>query len=158
MLGLTGRLPHLIQYYGRRLAERAFKEQRGSLGLDDVEAIHLDYETAQYFVGPLVELHEPEARVLALALLKADVRHLTISVIQRVAAEAGLHLPRARLFGICNDLVINSILVWDKGTFQIANDALVHYARELGFLDQALAEARNELDHTASPAVGGGRR
>jgi hypothetical protein len=158
VLSLTGRAPHLIQYYGRRLAELALKEQRGMLNREDVEAIHFDFETAQYIVGPLVELREPEARLLALAVLKADTRHLTVPAIHDLAEEAGLHLAHTRLLEICNDLVISNILVWNKGAFQIANDALVHYARELGFLDQAFTEARNELDRAALPAAGGDRR
>ncbi len=141
---MTGRLPHLLQFCGKKLAELAIDEKRNVVSVGDLETLKWDFETAQYFTSPLTNLADPQARLLALLLLKEDGREMTVSSMRELAAREGLMLSHARTFDLCNALVINNVLAWKRASFRIATSALVDYARELGFLSDATEEARGE--------------
>jgi len=146
VLGLTGRLPHLLQYYGRRLLELAIQQRSETASPRDIETLRWDFEAAQYFTSPLADLKDPWSRLVAFSILNANGGQLTVSGVQELAVRAGLRdLRHVEVFQICNDLVINNILAWEKGSFRVANEALRYYAGQLGFLDRALEEAQREV-------------
>jgi hypothetical protein len=146
VFGLTGRLPHLLQYYGRRLLELALQQRSETVSPRDIETLRWDFEAAQYFTSPLADLKDPRSRLVAFSILNANGGQFTVPEVLDLAARAGLRdLHHLEAFQICNDLVINNVLAWDKGSFRVANEALRYYARQLGFLDRVLEEARREL-------------
>jgi hypothetical protein len=146
VFGLTGRLPHLLQYYGRRLLELAIQQRSETVSSRDIETLQWDYEAAQYFTSPLADLKDPRSRLVAFSILNASGGQLTVAAVQELAVREGLRdLHHAEAFHICNDLVINNILAWEKGSFRVANEALRYYAGQLRFLDRVLEEARREL-------------
>jgi hypothetical protein len=128
----TGRLPHLLQFYGKKLAELA--EEEGSISQNEVAALHWDFDTAQYFTSPLSDLPDSQTRLLALALLKESEHQVTIPQVRRLQAEIGLQLSHERTVEILNSLVVCNILSWDKGSYTIVNKALPLYAEKLGYL------------------------
>jgi hypothetical protein len=140
---LTGKLPHLLQFYGMKLANLATEEKTDTISMMHVDTLRWDFETAQYFTSPLLQdLADTETRLIALLLLKSGEQELKISLVRDIAAQQGLYLDHARTVDICNDLVINNVLAWHNGSFRIANEALAYYAHEMGYLDGALEEAR----------------
>ena len=143
---LTGRLPHLLQFYGKKLANLAITEGAEIISLKQVDAIRLDYETAQFFTEQLTGLTDGETRLVALSLLKDDSLYFTISTVQEIAARLGLHLNQPRALEICNDLVINNVLLWNKNAFCIANGLLRHYARTMKLLDKWSLNALQPLN------------
>lgn len=135
---LTGRLPHLLQFYGQKLAELAAQESVESITMRHVESIKWDFETAQYFLSPLQDLTSPEVRLIALSLLQSGIKQFSIPGVRSLAEKQGIILDQACTIDICNELVINNVLSWNNGSFCIANEAMEHYAREMGLLDDAL--------------------
>lgn len=139
---LTGRLPHLLQFYGNRLANLAIDQNSDTISLKQVETLAADFQTAQYFTNPLSDLGSADARLVALSLLEFHDRDLSVPFVQGIAEGEGLRLDHARTLDICNELVINNVLVWSDNSYRIASEALYSYARDLGFLASGLREAR----------------
>jgi hypothetical protein len=133
---LTGRMPHLIQFYCKRLATVLIEEERHIVGPPQLDALRWDFETAQFFVSPLSDLTDPETRAVAQVLLKEGLRNFNAAQVRELAAQRGLELDVYRALEICNELVINNVLVWDEGHFRPANEALLFYAREMKLLDE----------------------
>lgn len=149
---LTGRLPHLIQFFARKLVELAIDEGVNAITAAQVEALRWDFETAQFFISPLQSefLEDAEVRLIAFLLLKEHTREFTPGQVRLLATRWGLPLDEMRALRICNELVIQNVLVWNKGSFQLANEALVDYARHLGILDSALESARRAINLSGS--------
>jgi hypothetical protein len=142
---LTGRLPHLLQFYGKKITELVSARSANSVSEEMIEALSWDLDTAQYVTSPLRELNNPHARLLALALLKENPSELTIPAAQSLAERYGLHLTYNQTADTLNELVINSVLSWKKGIFTLASEALPSYAARLGHLDTALPEAKAQI-------------
>jgi len=134
---LTGNLPHLIQFYGKKLADLAVDQGMERLGLEHVDLLKWDFEIAGYFISPLQGLSDTESRAVAEVLLRDGRKEFDLPRIQEMAKEHAIQADVARIADICNDLVVNNILAWNAGSFRIANEALPYYAREMGFWDQA---------------------
>jgi hypothetical protein len=149
---LTGRLPHLVQFFGKKLAELAIAENTEVITLEHVRALQDDFETAQYVTRSLLDLEDSNTQLLALALLRNPTARYSINSLIRIAEKEGLPLTHADALHICNDLVINNVLAWEKGGYQIATGALVHYAQAMGFLNQGLDRALEEIQTLDSGA------
>lgn len=145
VLHLTGRMPHLIQFYGEQLAELAIQSNVNALSIRYVELVRWDFQTAQFFTAVLSEIEDPERRLMALSLLKFRPQDVTISLVRWLAAENGFFLGHQEAFALMNELVVDNVLCWDNGSYQIANESLRAYASRFGFLDGALEEARRAV-------------
>jgi hypothetical protein len=145
VLRLTGRLPHLLHLYGYKLVELALADGDDVVSIKHVETLKWDFVVAQYFISPLRELKDPEARLIGLSLLRAKPGDFSIQFVQKLASRAGLYLDYARATQICNELVINNVLVWHNGAFRVANEGLYFYADEMKFVEGALGEAASEI-------------
>lgn len=142
---LTGRLPHLLQFYGKKIAEFAAEEPDAPLTLEMIEALSWDMDTAHYVTSPLRELDTLGARPLALALLKENPPEITMATARAVASRWGMQFSHDQMTDLLNDLVINSVLSWKRGIFSISSEALPIYASRLGYLDSGLAEAKAQF-------------
>jgi hypothetical protein len=142
ILLFTGRLPHLLQLFGKKLAEFAIKEGTETIGWDLLEQLRGDFLITQYFIKSLNDLENPEARLLGLTLVEEGQENISIAHVQEAARRKGLHLDSQRVMEICIDLVINNVLVWNNGSYRLANEGLPFYARQTGYLSSALSEAQ----------------
>lgn len=142
---LTGWMPHLMQFFARKLVDLAIEEKTITISPAQVEALKWDYETAQFFISPLNDLKNERARLVAFLLLKERRQEITPAFVRRLAARWGVFLNEMEALSVCNELVINNVLAWNKGSFQIANEALAEFARRLGILDSSLEKARRSL-------------
>ncbi len=151
VLSLTGCLPYLLQFYGQKLAQLAIEEQVDTISLQHVETLHADFVTAQYFVKPLNDLKDAEARLVGLSLLKEYRREYSIPLVQEILERNGISIDHMRATEICNDLVINNVLAWQwPSAYRIANEGLYLYARDMGYLTNALEDAKRQVKPTPS--------
>jgi hypothetical protein len=141
---LTGRLPHLMQFYAKQLIELAIQEDTKVITRNHVGTLKWDHISAGFFLKPLTEL-AAEERLVALYLLKHNRYSLQPAAIMGILRNEGFAFSLDRIIEICDDLVINNILTWDNGVFNIANDLLPQYARAMGYLDEGLSEAKNRV-------------
>jgi AAA domain len=155
LLHLSGRLPHVLQYYGRKLVEVAIEAKTSLLTSNHLELLRSDLATAEYVTSAVRDLRDADLRFVALALLKKDPGSVTPSDVHRIAEDGGLTLNYQRCLDICNDLVINGILIWEGSSYRIAMGALPDYARDLGYLSKGLDEARATLDRKGTASGGG---
>lgn len=144
---LTGRLPHLMQFFARRLAELAIDEEHSEISAAQVEMLKWDFETAHFFLSPLDEkyLENPEVRLIAFLLLKERPVEITPAKVRSLARRWGAVFDEVHALKLCNELVIHNVLVWNRSGFQIANEALVDYAQHFGLLNGAIETARRAL-------------
>lgn len=142
VLRMTGRLPNLIQCFGKKLAEIAIHDKTETITPTLMEKLKGDFFITQLFIKSLIDLEDPESRLIGLSLVKDGARHITSSSLQQLALGFGLHFDSKRIVEVCSDLVINNVLVWNHGTYSLANEGLPFYARQTGYLDNALSEAR----------------
>jgi hypothetical protein len=149
ILRWTGRLPYLLQFFGQKLANMAIDENAHAISMEQVEALKWDFVTAQYFVKPLTDLDDPEARFIGLSLLKNKYTEFSVRAVSDLARRSGISLTHNRAREICNNLVINNVLAWKGGSYRIANEGLYFYALEAGYLDNALEEATQLINATS---------
>jgi len=135
---LTGGHPHLVQFYGQRLAELAIREKANTVTADHVELLKWDFETAQFFLSPLFELKDPGARSIALELLRLRPERITPASVCAVASGQGSTLGLVDAVNLLNELVIGNLLAWQGGSYRLANRSLCDYAAGLGFFDPAI--------------------
>ena len=95
-------------------------------------------------------------RLLALAILKEMTAELTPASVQILARQYGLEISHDRALGILNHLLIGNVLSWKRGVFVIASEAVPMYAATLGYLENALAEAKEKV--LGTPKAGPLRR
>lgn len=139
---LTGRLPHHIQMFGKKLAELAISEGSNRITAETLGTLKCDFLVAQYFTKMLDEIRDARTRLVGLALLKADRRDVPVPVVQEVARREGLTLTSREANDICLDLAIDNILAWEHGGFRLANTGLSFFTSQTGYLDGALEDAR----------------
>jgi hypothetical protein len=148
IFGLTGRLPQYIQFYGRRICELMIDEGSDTVCPALVARVRDEFETLQLFSGPIFEVKAPRVRYAALALLGIGHRALTMPQIQGVLHNQGLIAPLDEVWEIANELVIQNVLAWNQGRFQIANESLPHYVHTSDFLSSAMRELRPQMSGT----------
>ncbi len=127
----TGRLPHLVQYYGKRLVAQAISTGTGKVTPKDIDLIRGEFETAQIFLEQLEGLSDEHTRRLALALIKDGRRYFTVPMVQEVADQHDLVMNYHEVLELCNQLVIDHVLAWGEEAFQLANYSLGYYARKM---------------------------
>ena len=145
VLRLTGRMPHLVQFYGEQLAELAIQANISAISTRHAELVRWDFQTAQFFTSALSEIEDPGRRLIALLLLKFGRQDVSIPLVQRLAVENGFALGHQEAFALMNELVIDNVLCWNNGSYRIANESLYEYANRFRFLDGALEEARRAV-------------
>jgi hypothetical protein len=155
---LTGRLPHLMQFFAKRLTEVAIDEERSEISAAQVEMLKWDFETAHFFLSPLEDkyLEDPEVRLIAFLLLKERPVDITPANVRSLARCWNLVFDEVHALKLCNELVIHNVLIWNRGAFQIANEALVDYARHFGILNGAIESAHRALQ--VKPSFDGSSR
>lgn len=144
VLALTGRLPHLLQFFGKKLAALGIEQETSLLSLDHIETLKVDFDMAQFFTQALREIRDTTTRQVAVLLLRISNGAVSIPSLVAAASREGLNLDPQRAVEICNDLVIHNVLTWVKGSYHIASGALVHFARQLGFLGEDLPSVARE--------------
>jgi hypothetical protein len=143
IFSLTGRLPHLLQLFGKRLATLAIEEKAKEITIEHVETLKWDFSIAQMFTDPLLRLADAEARLLGLLLIKDGRHEFSVPVIQQQAEQEKLSGSVQHVTKLCNDLVISNVLSWSGGKYCVANESLYGYASNLGLLAEgALNDAR----------------
>ncbi len=142
---MSGRLPHMLQFYGRRLASLAIEQGSDTISSEQAELLADDLETANYFASPLFNVKDKQSRYLALVLVEADFGRVSASALQDLASRQGLDITPERALEICNDLVLNNVLAWRNGAYFVANEALAFYTRKLGVLQSELERARLQV-------------
>jgi hypothetical protein len=146
ILRFTGRLPHLLQLVGKKLAELAIKEGTETITSDLLEQLKGDFLIAQLFIKSLNDLDDPESRLIGLSLVDEGLRNISIFNIQEIALRKGIQLDSKRVLEVCIDLVINNVLVWNNGSYRLANEGLPYYARQTEFLSSALSDAQDTVN------------
>jgi hypothetical protein len=157
VLRLTGCLPHMIQFLGGRIAHRCVDHGTRTISTQTVDQVMSDFEAAEFFTAPLRGLDDESSRSLALLLLKEMKDELSLEGICNLADRYGLRLDSRNAFDVCTDLLINNVLAWNAGTFRVANEALVQFAFELGFVQGALGNVPGAAAPVASKSVGAKR-
>lgn len=142
---LTGRLPHLLQLYSKRLASLAIEEQEDKITINHIETLKWDFAVAQIFTEPLRNLTDSETRLAGLLLLKSGQHEFTVQAVQKFLESESIGHDLNRMTEICNDLVISNVLTWSAGRYRIANEALFDYARNNGLLEDFELQQTREL-------------
>ena len=141
ILDLTGRLPNLIHLFGMKLVDRAIRENADTITPEHLDGLKKDFLMAKFFTKSLDELEDPMVKLVALCLLDLNKSGFTLQEVQATAKRQGLNLDTKKTNEICIDLVINNVLVWDNGTYRIANGGLGYYARQQDYFTSTLNEA-----------------
>ena len=129
MKDLTGNLPHLVQFYGRTVANILLDGGKTTLDTRALETARDTFETAGFFLSFINNIEDQRTRQVALSILGVPSQPLTVGQIRSLVCHHGLNLSPAETWRICNDLVIRNILSWRAGVFQVANGSLLHHAR-----------------------------
>lgn len=143
VLRFTGKLPHLLQLFGKTLAEYAVREGTKVIDPELLEKTKADFLIPHFFVKSLNDLEDPAARLIGLLLVSNNRQNSISSLeLQKLGEGEGLRLDSKRLKNICIDLVINNVLVWNNGSYHLANEGLPYYARKTEYLITALRDAQ----------------
>ena len=133
----TGRLPHLMQYYCKRLVNLTRSQGSDTIKSALVDIVRSEFETVQLFADQLESVTDTPARMVALHLLRQSDRFFTAQDVQRIVAQKGLPIDMRRTLQICDELVIHNVLAWHEEAFCIANHSLAHYVRKMRLQDNA---------------------
>jgi hypothetical protein len=144
ILQFTGRLPHLLQFFCRKLVEVSIREQLTVLGHKQIEVVQSDFETSQFFTSFISEqeIRDSETRLVAFLLIREKRGLVSPLDVLAIARASGLAMELSRAQEICANLLINCVLVWEGGSYRVANDAMAYYARQMG-IDQVIAEVKS---------------
>jgi hypothetical protein len=145
VLRLTGRLPHFLQLFGMKLVEMAIQRGTEVISPELLDELKSDFLVMQFFLRSLAQLEDLETRLVGFALVEENPRSINLPDIYALAQREGLRLDPARALEVCINLVVNNVLVWEGGSYHIANEGLPFYARQTGYLASALAEARSSV-------------
>jgi hypothetical protein len=144
-LELSGRLPHHVQMFGTKLAEMAISEKTECISEDLLAKLKGDFLLAQSFIRTLDEIDDLTTKLVGLKLLEANQPKVTVRLVQDLAKQEGLSVDLVTANDICIDLTINTVLAWESGGYKLANGGLLYYARETGYLRDALSDVRQQI-------------
>jgi hypothetical protein len=142
IIPFTGRLPHLLQLFGRKFAEYAIRAGTNDITPTLLNDVKGDFLIPQFFIKSLIDLDDPTTRLLGLMLVEKAPDKISLADVQSAAEAEGLKLDVKHVFDICLDLTINNVLVWNHGSYRLANEGIRFYARQTDYLQTALTEAR----------------
>jgi hypothetical protein len=149
VLRLTGNLPHLVQYYGKRLAEYVLTERSDNVIRQEyVEDLKWDFETASFFTSSLEEIKNPKTKIAAYLLLRGKYASVSPGTVLETIRREAIDIDFGEARKICDELVIQNVLSWAKeegATYRIANEAMPEYAQKLGLLTQGIEELKRLL-------------
>ena len=146
ILPFTGRLPHLLQLFGRKFAEYAIRAKTDEITLALLNEVKGDFLIPQFFIRSLIHLDDPTTRLVGLLLVEQAPDKISVADVQRLTQREKLKLDVKQVFDICLDLTINNVLVWDHGSYRLANEGIQFYARQTDYLQTAIAEARTAVN------------
>ncbi len=131
---VTGRLPHLLQYYGKHLVESAVEQSRDEVSMALVHCVESTYETLNFFVSPIHGLKDAGTKAIAVALLKDPRRQFTPEEIREVAIGLGQKPSIDEVYDNCNMLVMQNVLAWKDDQFHVACEGIRHFSRKAGLI------------------------
>jgi len=134
LISMTGGLPHLVQFYCEQIVEHCVVTGRSVVDGDVFKAIESKFEVAMYFLSPILELSDPVLQQLCQLLLQVNRAEFSLADVSSFLQSLGRPVDKTKAARICNELVIQNILVWQNGKFEVANGALRHFARHGGYL------------------------
>lgn len=132
LAGLTGRLPHLLQYCAKKICEIALKRNLESIGPALIDDIKWDFDTLNFVTAALRGIRNEHLRTIALLLLRRRPQLVKATTVQHLASMAGIELDLEAAEDCCKRLVLESVLSWHKGDYQVSSDALSDYAERQG--------------------------
>jgi AAA+ ATPase superfamily predicted ATPase len=146
VIEMTGRMPHLIQFFGKNLLEKSIGLGKPHLDSNDLDAVINDFTTSQFILSALDGIENNLERYVALLLLKHHSRTWNFDVIQKIVKENDLDIELQKLRSICNKLVIQNILTWEGSNFSKASELLVKYARDYSYFEEELENLKQAID------------
>ena len=141
---VTGKFPHMLQYYGTRLVERTEETGKSTVCPADLEDIIWDMQTRIFVMAPVKSIRDPTLKKVALILLDGfrsatrehRFRPLAVAMMTR---NYGIHLDPEMAEDVCDDLVIENVLAWEDGSYRLTNETLPLYAEATGLLNAVKA-------------------
>lgn len=130
----TGRMPHLLQFYGKRLVEQASESGREEVDVALLEEIESNIETLGLFVSPIHELKDESVKSIAVALLNDSRTVFTPQDVTGLAAKLGQDRTADDVFDVCNLLVMQNVLAWRNDRFHVACEGIRYFSRKAGLL------------------------
>lgn len=133
---MTGGLPFLLQYYGQALVAKI--ETTGgteTVSRDIIGDFENQFDTIHFMMRPISEIDNPELKSLALTLLKSHKSSFTAAEISDLILRDGERAGASYIFDSCNALCLHGVLVYEGGSFKVANLALRDLALRSGYLD-----------------------
>ena len=134
VLDLTGRLPHLVQLYARRLAEILIESQEDRITRSHIDLLSWDPELSLYFLSPIEDLTNARTRRVAVSLLADSENNWTVDAVHKVAVKHGVELNSQETLRLCHELYILNILSLNprNGVYSLAYKALRQHAAQMG--------------------------
>jgi hypothetical protein len=141
--GDTAGYPHLIQYYGVSLVERALRLKTDSITMSMIDDVRNSYETLQTLAGPILDMKDPREELLALLLVSECSDPFSEHDFAALAERERIQLDERAAGKLCRKLYINNIITWTStDRYQVTSTALSRSAARLGFLASRLAELK----------------
>ena len=160
VLAMASRRPHLIQALAKRIIHLALDDHSSAISPDHLRRAEEDFALLSSTMFPLDDMQDDLTRLVALLWLRAGGGNLTVASLQELAQESGFSLSASKALDICYDLWICNVSVFERGTFALANQHLVHFVRKMDFsreiarLKQAAAASRLRCDCTIPDRYG----
>jgi len=128
---MAGRMPDLLQFYGRGLVQAAAASQQTQLSRELIRKVEDD--AAISLVGShVIEIErDPTVHFVLSALLNTEKTSLSASEIFAAADRTGLRLTTERIQEMCDRLFIQGVLTFEGSAVRIANGFLKRQARRL---------------------------
>ena len=130
----TGKLPLLIQYYCQSLVELTIDRNLSTISCALLNELEEEGEFRQYFLSPILQLHHPDIRALALGIIATFKTSFTTAQAAELAQALGHGGDLSSVRRTCDELVVQNILVWEHANYRVANQALRRFAHQAGLL------------------------
>jgi hypothetical protein len=135
LLDQTGRLPHLIQYYCKHLVDLLSGRRDGTQVTHTlISELESGYEFLENLLSPLFELREERTYDVAVGLLQKGNEHFRLADVEALAARLGHTLSLREARDLCDELVVQNILMWDRLAYRLSSQALRMSAKRSGLL------------------------
>ncbi len=139
ILDRTGRLPHLIHYYCKHIVaavSTATTERDGASGVTHalLTAVEQEYDFLEHVLNPLFELRDSRTYEVAIGLLGEGQDHFRLADVEAVSTRLGHSLSSREAKDLCDELVIQNVLVWDKSAYRVSSPMLRTSAHRSGLL------------------------